>query len=136
MIEERAVSVRLLERNSVGCSRPRPPTARWRVFPFEPRGGGDSLGHESDALMTTLGCVDHGALPRLGRQPAEAAEYRGTTSADGDEVDPPPVDAGPFRLGDHLAVEVEPLRVVPRQAMPELDEAHQFSRLVGAGAVE
>ena len=26
--------------------------------------------------MTTLRCVDHGVLPRLGWQPAEAAEYR------------------------------------------------------------
>src|SRR5512135_1893134 len=50
-------------------------------------------------------------------------------------MDPTPVDAGQFRIGDRLAVEVQPLRIVARQAVPELDEPHQFSRLIGASQI-
>src|SRR5512142_3245644 len=40
------------------------------------------------------------------------------------------VDAGEFGIGDHLAIEVEPLRIFARDPVPELDEPHQFSRLI------
>ena len=50
-------------------------------------------------------------------------------------MDPTLVDAGEFRIGDHLAVEVQPLRIVSGQPLPELDEPHQFARLIGAGQI-
>lgn len=50
-------------------------------------------------------------------------------------MDPTLVDTRQFRIRDHLTVEVQPLRVVSRDVLPELDEAHQFSRLIGAGQI-
>src|SRR5512142_419890 len=54
---------------------------------------------------------------------------------DSDEVDATPVDARQFGIGDDLAVEVQPLRVLTGEGLPELDELHQFSGLVGAGQI-
>ena len=48
---------------------------------------------------------------------------------------PPLVDPGQLGVGGELGVEVEPLRVVPGDAMPELDEAQHLAGLVGAGQV-
>jgi hypothetical protein len=58
-----------------------------------------------------------------------------TASADRDEVDAAPVDARQFGRGDHLGIEDQPEGIVPRDLMPELDEPHQFSRLIGTGQV-
>ena len=71
----------------------------------------------------------------VGRQCAQAPEDGRPAAADGDEADPPLVDPGQLGVGDHLAVEVEPLRVVPGDLVPELDEPHQLAGLVGAGQV-
>ena len=40
-----------------------------------------------------------------------------------------------FGIGDHLGIEEQPEGIVSRDLMPELDEPHQFSRLIGAGQV-
>ena len=47
----------------------------------------------------------------------------------------PLVDPRQLGVGGELGVEVEPLRVVPSDAVPELDEAHQLAGLVRAGQV-
>src|SRR5512142_1977809 len=114
----------------------------WKLFldgPLADRslviGQADALVHESDPLMTALGRVDDGALPGLRRQGTQATDHRGTTSADRDEVDAALVDAREFRVGDHLGIEEQPEGIVSRDLMPELDEPHQFSRLIGAGQV-
>ena len=48
---------------------------------------------------------------------------------------PPVVQPRQLRVGRHLRVEVQPLRVVPRQLVPELDEPQDLSRLLGASQV-
>jgi hypothetical protein len=50
-------------------------------------------------------------------------------------VDASLVDRRQLSVIDELGIEMEPLRIVVRESVPEFDDTHQFSVLIAAGQI-
>jgi hypothetical protein len=89
----------------------------------------DGLVHVADVLVAAFRDVDNRAVPVPSGPGTQAAEDCGPAAPHRDEPDVPLVDAGQFGVRDQFGIEVQPLEVVPCNAVPELDETHELAGL-------
>ena len=119
----RALSLALLDKNKVGCSRPSPVTARWRSEPLYP--GSCRLIQVPDTLMTAVRRVDHRLAPLAGRECTQAAQD-GATPPDGDKPDAALVQLRQLRIGYDLGIKVQPLGIDAGEVLPKLDKLERL----------